>query len=395
MRRIAKFLFAVALALVWSDALALTVSSSGGSITLSYGDSSHTDYTYSMNGTNGVNYGFIQIAPVAAEGAFSTDPDVWSRIYGPPGGGPNSESGSIVLATNHWYSVRVGFSTFGDNLLIAQSYGWFFAATAAKKVKISYFNSQDYPVNLKLVDSANPGTTVGSFTLGANAGIIQEVTLPLGVDAVDLLVEVPGIELVGSSWMLVEGGVTTVPARNAIPATPPPTSPPTTTVPEPPGLPGPAGSPGTAPAVNPRPPVWTGTPTNTTDNERLDKATYREGVDKTIAAIDGKAFPGYTFSAPSDSDAKWQPSAAVNATALGKLPQAPTLGGLTASHTLTVHLEIPKLTGGTINFSKTVDFSAPPYSGPIAVFRGLILVLMTLIFFMATFWVVRGAFTTR
>lgn len=75
-----------------------------------------------------------------------------------------------------------------------------------------------------------------------------------------------------------------------------------------------------------------------------------------------------------------------------KLPTAPTLSSLTNVSTVTISFEIPVPGGAPIAVSKSVDFSQPPYSGPISVFRGLLSALLTLTYFLMSFWAVRSAF---
>lgn len=398
-----KFLELLLCVLIFTVSAGATTYTGGGSTSSYLGASlgaevvgSDVIIVYSVPAQNsfGIGYGVV-VTEMDGPGPGGSAIHVWFNDSP-----SSSDSGSMTITggAGAWYRLYCIGPDASDPSTRDASYSqWHAVVETVKRVKISYLNNQDYGVNLKLVDHANPATTVTTFTLAAHAGMIEVVTLPSGVDAVDLLVEVPGIELVGTSWMLVEGAVTSRPTTSNVAGTPTPATPPTTTVPEPSGLPGASSSttPGVTPPTAPRPPVWT-TTTNTVDGDRLDKATYREGTNKLIEEMIGTPIVVSPLAAPKDSDAVWQPASTLNSVVISKLPAPPTINtSLTESHSISIHFTVPKLSGGEFVVEKSVDFSAAPYSGPIAVFRGLQLVLITIVFYLACFWAVRGAFASK
>jgi len=42
-----------------------------------------------------------------------------------------------------------------------------------------------------------------------------------------------------------------------------------------------------------------------------------------------------------------------------------------------------------------VDFTQPPYAGPIAIFRGILIGLLTLVFFVVSVYTIKGAFAGK
>lgn len=99
---------------------------------------------------------------------------------------------------------------------------------------------------------------------------------------------------------------------------------------------------------------------------------------------------------PSTQTAVWNPGTLNTATMVsGKLPTAPTISTtVSAVHSFTIAFDIPVPGGSPISVNRTIDFAEAPYATPIAIFRGICLVFLTLTFFLLTFWTVRGAFTT-
>jgi len=99
--------------------------------------------------------------------------------------------------------------------------------------------------------------------------------------------------------------------------------------------------------------------------------------------------PGTTASA-------FAPDENTKAKVIGKLPVAPTLGALTPSSVLAFTIQVPKLDGSTlVSVTKTIDFAEPPFAAPVAIFRGICMVVLTLVYFLASFWAVRGAFAGK
>jgi hypothetical protein len=127
----------------------------------------------------------------------------------------------------------------------------------------------------------------------------------------------------------------------------------------------------------------------TVDAERLDKATYREGVDKLEKALNGKA-----SEVPAPPTAQGAPvfTAPSNPNRLeNKLPSVPTVTAPTPVTAITVALEIPGITVAPI----TIDFDRPGFSGPVSVFRAILLGVMTLIYLVLSIRTVRGAFAGK
>lgn len=98
---------------------------------------------------------------------------------------------------------------------------------------------------------------------------------------------------------------------------------------------------------------------------------------------------------PTGQTAIWDPSATnVETMLIGKLPTAPTIQ-TTVSPQTTISIAFEYIIQGTtVTVDEEIDFSAAPFAGPIAVFRGILNLFVTLGFFILTFYTVRGAFTT-
>lgn len=161
---------------------------------------------------------------------------------------------------------------------------WVFqVAVVSKKVRISYVNSQSYPVKLKIVDADNSAIVIATLTVPANTGFSQEVTLPSGTNNALVLVLLDDWTRDGPSWVVQNGAVTEIVASPPIAGVT--GTPPTTNVTQPGGLPssGPGGGSG-GDSTEPRPDVWN-PPQDTANEEILDKRTYREGVDKTVTEL--------------------------------------------------------------------------------------------------------------
>lgn len=99
---------------------------------------------------------------------------------------------------------------------------------------------------------------------------------------------------------------------------------------------------------------------------------------------------------PSSQSPGWSPgSYNVETKLTSMLPVAPTIqtevSSVSAIH---IQFQIPVPSGSPIEVNKTIDFAEEPWSTPIAIFRALLLVFVTLTFYLLVFWTVRGAFTT-
>jgi len=138
--------------------------------------------------------------------------------------------------------------------------------------------------------------------------------------------------------------------------------------------------------------AWTASnvTTTTTDQERLDKATYREGVDKLERVLQGKA--SEVPSAPTTPGTPAFTAPANPNRLASKLPTAPTIAAPSAPVTaITVALEIPGITVAPV----TIDFDRPGFSGPVSIFRGIMLAVMSLIYLVLSIRTVRGAFAGK
>lgn len=141
--------------------------------------------------------------------------------------------------------------------------------------------------------------------------------------------------------------------------------------------------------------VWTPSAGAGGTDGLLTITAYREGVDMMLAELKGKTQTQVLAPSSGTNAITLTNNSTLATKTFGKLPVAPTLSNPGSSSTITISFEIPKLTGGAFTVNKTIDFSASPYAAPIAVFRGLLLILCTVAFFFATFWVVRGAFVSK
>jgi hypothetical protein len=100
---------------------------------------------------------------------------------------------------------------------------------------------------------------------------------------------------------------------------------------------------------------------------------------------------------PTHTTAAWVPGTAstVNTGIIAKLPTAPTFSTLTAAHIIGYTIKIPKGGGETIDVTESIDLSQDPWATPIAIFRGACLIVMTLTFFLVSFYTVRGALASK
>lgn len=267
----------------------------------------------------------------------------------------------------------------------------------AFKVTLKLFNDRDYPVKYKLVQN---GSVVGEITLGPRQGIIQQFTVPEGSD-ITVTSNVEGItQNDDGTWYEVPGAVTSVPVGN--PVTPTNTgtgaTPPITDIPPAPKLP----SSNTSTPSAPTRPVWKSTPTNNDPANQTDLLTntvFREGVEKITERLDGTAVNEVKFTDPNTLTPVMnnfnQPGQDPIAKGAAKLPTAPNFSSMASSSKVIIDFSIPTLTGGSIAVHKEVDFAAYPYSGPVAIFRGACLVVLTLLFFLLSFYTVRSSFAGK
>lgn len=99
---------------------------------------------------------------------------------------------------------------------------------------------------------------------------------------------------------------------------------------------------------------------------------------------------------PSTQTAVWNPGTVnIETWAGGKLPTAPTIDTTVSPVTsIAITFEIPVPGGSPIIVDEEIDFGAAPFAAPIAIFRGICNIFVTLGFYLLTFYTVRGAFTT-
>jgi len=278
-----------------------------------------------------------------------------------------------------------------------------------KKAKVSYFNQRDTPIQIKIVDAANPATVISTETIAARSGFIKTYTLPSGVDDVKVLELIDGFAKDGPSWVEAAGHTEEVEVTDAISGelVMPDAEPTAVEVPQSADLPQPApnpnaqtGTPGVTVVIMPssqtpwkaRTDLPAPTPGVTSD---FTTSAYREGVDKLAKLMEGDAQTVPVALATPTSQIAAANVSGYNSKSYSKLPTAPTLGALGSASTVTISFEVPKMEGGNIVVSKTIDFSAAPYSGPIAVFRGVLVVLLTLTYYLLTFFTVRSAFAGK
>jgi len=99
---------------------------------------------------------------------------------------------------------------------------------------------------------------------------------------------------------------------------------------------------------------------------------------------------------PSTQTAVWDGGGFNPETKFGTLiPTAPTIiTSVSPVTTFTIEFAVPVPHGADIEVSHDINFAAAPFAAPIAIFRGICNVFVTLGFYLLTFYTVRGAFTT-
>jgi len=318
------------------------------------------------------------------------------------GTGNGVDLGTVIIPSGEswqvtWVSSNIPFGTAGP-----------YAGGTCKAVFPATTNTTAYEIQYRLVHSIDgvvstvvlpPGDsaprTEHTVTCGGTYRIEYQspdgdAAAGLATDGVWITVEGTEVDPDGWDWGEEIGDVPSTDVNPPEPPVPPAVGPDGN--PLPPGAPGEPGTP------------W-GEPTAATpDADRLDKATYKQGVAKILSQlqVQTKALTETTVTVPpgakdpATQSAGWDPGTKdLAAMVEGKLPVAPTIvTTMSTVSAFTINLDIPKLGGGTITFNKTIDFGAAPYATPVAVFRGICLVLLTLSFFLLVFWTVRGAFTT-
>jgi len=350
------------------------------------GSNTTVNYTWVRTGTN-TNYGVINI--------WEDSPYESDVVLSPSAGG----SGSVVLQAGQVLKLRMYHVLYagGAQLNCTGPTGTYpgpaqdtIVATGGvmpQDLNWSYTNDKNYTVKLKLVKG---GVDTGWTTeVGPNAtasGVITGLA-----DATDYTMAIQDpYQFTDGSWVdsgayitkstpsvpnpasgtpdnIVPSGTTATTANTFAP-TPPtnqPTSAPTTS------------TTGTT--------AWTPT-TNTVDNERLDKATYRAGVDKTILKLGEikDAITTTTVTAPETFGDPEETAAALVAgpSITNIMPTTPpTLtGNFTSVHTVSANLTIPGMMGiADIPVNWTYDFSQ--HESLITIIRNFLLYIITICFF--------------
>lgn len=369
---------------VGARAQSISVTRSGNILSYSWSVPAATSLTSYNVGLAHVSPGYSPGPPWTGWGSTIVDRD---------GSTPGSGSGTYTLVTGDMVLayIRMLDSTGGWHQVSFTSVGTYTYSSSTIGFHVHWCNTTGHPVKARLMQSGSlfPGSS--EITLANGDCIDQDFSGSSG-DPVTLEIGVEDANTDGVSWWQEDGTVTRREVGTITPT---------------------EGDPGTwgdmtivdvalpsGPTSDADKTVWV---SNSTATGGTDNKTYREGVDKIVAGLkvlhddlNGEAVTPASAPTPDDGDAKWKPTDAVNASALGKLPSAPTLSTtLTAASSVHISFTIPKLTGGSFEVDKTVDFSAAPYATPISVFRGLMLVLITLVFFLACFYTIRGAFAGK
>lgn len=353
------------------------------------------NYSYVVSKTDGVSYGGVSIHPVDGSGNVTGGNVINKTAVADPLTG----TGSAARTASQRYRMRAAKFNW-SNALITDQIIFIEPNAVSKKVRVSYFNSREFPVRLKLVDSANPSTVIAETLVAGGTGFIQTIALPLGVNDATLLTFVEDFSRDGPSWVVDEGAVTQIGSGTNVPGVETDGDPSTTTVPEPPGLPGKVTPPSENPVSQPRPTVWfmggSGA-VETTDAERLDKATFREGVDKLEVAVKGLGFPDEVgesnMSMPEVETPEGTELPEVNA----PIAAQPTFFTDSFGTATVVSATIPAVNlGGGVSWPShnfSVDFS--DYSTAVTLIRGVLSLLLVVGFFILCVRTARGSSATE
>jgi len=297
----------------------------------------------------------------------------------------------IGSSTYTTYDTEMGTGTSGSYV-----YG-----EARKVLNYSITNTRDYPIRygvfgvgdelLELIDVA-PGATVTGQVTGAEGQVFTEkVFVPANFS--------------DGGWVpadLDDGDAIPLPAipsasvgSYVTPAVPPTTPSHTAVIP--------SGSIPSSGTITPTSggTIWTPT-ANTVDNERLDKATYRAGVDKTVAALDKISTTLKTTTvteptttegdAPEPMEATELPVAEVT-NMFPTTPDMPT-GSFTSVSEISVNLTIPGI-GPIPDIPISWEYDLAQHSGVITLIRDLLKYLLVWGFFIACVKTGRGAFADQ
>lgn len=276
---------------------------------------------------------------------------------------------------------------------------------------LSYLNSQEYSVTLRVLDASDPNNEIGTVTLAPGQGILQQFDVP--DEVTDLIVVTEAVDLLFSdgAWVEVPGAVTEVAENGPYPSEVIPEG---TQAQDEVAVPEPGNAPVTNNNFNEGDNIIWSQDNDTTTVTILDKSTFREGVDKLIDAVGSgggsvnvdvdtgeivDAIEAQTAELLDDSQAPSDPAAidpiepeeviAMEGdltNALGMLPDAPSIVSPGTVSTLALNMNL----GEAGTYSTTIDFSQ--YSGPITVFRNLLKAVLTIWFFFLIVKTIREAF---
>lgn len=331
-------------------------------------------------------------------------------------------SGTFTLTNgavgNRWFFIRAQAGTTTGGQYHTRD-AWFHVTGLPYQFHFpGWTNESGVPAEIRITQGGSPipGSSPVPLQPGENMPP-GDYTVP-GSGPVDIQIRYPSLENDGPAWFHVDPapGSGTTSTTTVLPSNSGTPAPVTITQPDVPTSP-------VQPNTNKT--IWI---TNTPGTDGVDAATYREGVDKIVGTLktgssttidltpvtsrldttntrlnDIKGLldgPDVADHPPVDNSspdlAYWKPKTTDRGKALGKLPVAPTLSTeLTPSHTIHVGFQIPKLTGGSVTVNQTVDFNDDFYAGPIAIFRVIMKVLITLIFFIAGTNTVKSAFAGK
>jgi len=299
--------------------------------------------------------------------------------------------GDVTITAGQWYRIYAAVLN-SSNQIMANSGGtgaWgmldFQAPTTltALKIKVTVNNPLNTPLIVRGVHPVDgqlfqitlqPGDTFsGTYTVTTSAPVAISYAIP-------------GVQTDGNLWTYDPTDLTDVGFVDAGSVTPEQVN--VSADPTPTPLPNAATiTPNATPQSITTKNVWShsSTVTNEAGTSDFTVAAYREGVDKLVNAIEGPSAGSVTLSTPTTA---WNPDTAVVTAAIAKLPQLPNITAPSAVHAISVTIPMP----GIGNKTMTVDFAEAPFAGPIAIFRGLMLVVLTLMYFFMSFKAIRGAF---
>lgn len=267
-----------------------SVGGTSATVTVTAVDGRHVTYSWSKTYGGGQYEAGVKIVSVTDPGGISSN---LNTVFANPlnGSGSGSATFNIPVGSRVYLHGWTGEAESNPG-------SWQYSddpsgpevLPSSKKVRVSYFNSQDYPVTVKLVGDPS-GTVLASASVPPRSGFIQEVSLPEGDENAVLFVEVAGVEWSdGNNWREAPGAVSSIKAATLPGSTDSPT--PTQDVPQPPRMPealpnNPLNPTPEPPKPRPRPPepIWkpdAEEAPEVVDTERLDKTTFREGVNKIV-----------------------------------------------------------------------------------------------------------------